>query len=57
VIGRLISNSKSTKERTIQHLLNVCFAVKNVLNFAIPAKPKSGCQRSLLTGDSGGEIS
>jgi len=41
--------SKSTKERTIQHLLNV-FVLKNVLNFAMPAKPESGCQKTTLSG-------
>ena len=41
--------SKPTKERTIQHLLNV-FVLKNVLNFAMPAKPESGCQKTLLNG-------
>ena len=38
--GRQIKITKLTKERTIQHLLNVCFAVINVLNFALPAKTK-----------------
>jgi hypothetical protein len=45
--SRQISISKPTKERTIQHLLNV-FVLKNVLNFAMPAKPESGCQKTLL---------
>ena len=39
--------SKPTKERTIQHLLNV-FVLKNVLNFAMPAKPESGYQITTL---------
>jgi len=47
--SRQISISKPTKERTIQHLLNV-FVLKNVLNFAMPAKPESGCQKTLLNG-------
>jgi hypothetical protein len=46
--GRQISISKPTKERTIQHLLNV-FVLKNVLNFAKPAKPESGCQKTTLS--------
>jgi hypothetical protein len=47
--GRQISISKPTKERTIQHLLNV-FVLKNVLNFAKPAKSESGCQKTTLSG-------
>jgi hypothetical protein len=47
--SRQISISKPTKERTIQHLLNV-FVLKNVLNFAMPAKPESGCQKTALSG-------
>jgi hypothetical protein len=47
--SRQISFSKPTKERTIQHLLNV-FVLKNVLNFAKPAKPESGCQITMLGG-------
>jgi hypothetical protein len=30
-------------------LLNV-FVLKNVLNFALPAKPESGCQKTTLSG-------
>jgi hypothetical protein len=28
----------------------MCFVLKNVLNFAMPAKPESGCQKTLLNG-------
>jgi hypothetical protein len=46
--GRQIKITKLTKERTIQHLLNVCFAVKNILNFAMPANQNQAVKKLLL---------
>jgi hypothetical protein len=51
--GRQISNFE-TDERTHYPAFAECVCAENVLNFAIPAKPESGCQITMLGGLLGG---